>query len=471
MKRILVDSSLASTRIGLVEDGELTELIYENEKSQSIVGNIYVGRIMSVHKGMQACFIDIGEEKNTYMQLKKGDIVQPNSHIVVQVQKDATGEKGAVVTNKLSFPGKFIILIPGDNGSVGISKKIENLAEREKIKEILKYLLPEGYGAIVRTEGMEKTVDDYQKEVKKLYEISEKVIQKSMYEKALSLIYKEDDVVLKSARDLFGVSIDEIVLNDKEQYEILKNEVKDRPERVVFYDGQVQMFENYMVESQAKKILNKKVWLKSGGFIVIEQTEACVVIDVNTGKYTGKKDFQETVFKTNLEAANEIAKQLRLRNLSGMIIVDFIDMKEEIKKELLAEVLEKAVKKDRIKTTVVGMTELGLMQITRKKIRVPILEKLTIGCSCCNGYGYVGNSEYISDLIEREVVSVFANTTFDEVIVRSNKRILKAFDLNDSTRKYRIEKKFSKKIELIEIETLEYGYYEVKGVAKNAKSQ
>jgi len=470
MKRILVDSSLASTRIGLVEDGELTEFIYENEKEQSIVGNIYVGRVMSVHKGMQACFIDIGAEKNTYMQLEKGKIIQPNSYIAVQVQKDATGEKGAVVTDKLSLAGKFVVLIPEDKGSIGISKRIEDLGERERIKEILAAILPEGYGAIVRTEGMGKTFDDYQEEVKKLYSLSEKVIQKSMYEKALSIIYKEEDVVLKSARDLFGASVDEIVLNDKEQYEILQREVKDRPERVVFYDGAVQLFENYLVESQAQKVLHKKVWLKSGGFIIIEQTEACVVIDVNTGKYTGKKDFQETVFKTNMEAVKEIAKQLRLRNLSGMIIVDFIDMKEDSKKELLTQSLEKAVKKDRIKTTVVGMTELGLMQITRKKTRIPLLEKLTVGCPCCKGHGYVGNLEYISDLIEREVVSIFANTTFDEVIVRSNKRVLKAFGMKDGTRKNGIEKKFGKKIELEEIETLEYGYYEVKGVAKNAKS-
>ena len=470
MKRILVDSSLASTRIGFVEDGELTEFIYENEKEQSIVGNIYVGRVVSVHKGMQACFIDIGAEKNTYMQLEKGKTLQSNSYIAVQVQKDATGEKGAVVTDKLSLAGKFVVLIPEDNGNIGISKRIEDLGERERIKEMLGSLLPEGYGAIVRTEGMGKTFDDYQEEVEKLYGLSEKVMQKSMYEKALSLIYKEEDVVLKSARDLFGALVDEIVLNDKEQYEILKSEVKDRPERVVFYDGQVQLFENYLVESQAQKILNKKVWLKSGGFIIIEQTEACVVIDVNTGKYTGKKDFQETVFKTNMEAVKEIAKQLRLRNLSGMIIVDFIDMKEDSKKELLTQALEKAVKKDRIKTTVVGMTELGLMQITRKKTRVPILEKLTVGCPCCKGYGYVGNLEYISDLIEREVVSIFANTTFDEAIVRSNKKVLKAFGMKDSTRKNGIEKKFGKKIELEEIETLEYGYYEVKGMAKNAKS-
>ena len=212
-----------------------------------------------------------------------------------------------------------------------------------------------------------------------------------------------------------------------------------------------------------KKIFNKKVWLKSGGFIIIEQTEACVVIDVNTGKYTGKKDFQETVLKTNLEAAAEIAKQLRLRNLSGMIIIDFIDMKQEENKKLLLAALERAVKKDRIKTTVVGLTELGLMQVTRKKTSVPVAAKLTEECRFCRGSGTVFNYDYIAGEIRQKVISLFAQTIYNKVTVSSNKGILRALSGKNRCILDSIEKEFNGSIELKEIETSAGNYYEIAG--------
>lgn len=396
MNRILVDETSYGTRIGVVENGTLVELIYEKKNSLPIVGNVYAGKIMNVLPGMQACFVDIGREKNAFLYYgddkdNNGNIVKPKmgSDVIVQVEKAEMGAKGAVLTKRISFAGKFLVVIPGDD-RIGISKKITDSVERKRIKDIIEQLLPENYGIIVRTEGKDKSYEIYEKEIKRLVEKSEGVLSKAEYAKAPSLLYTEINGVEKVLRDLYNDSIDEIVVNSSLDYETLIKlcEEKDiSPKKIVMYESDVPMFENYYVASQAKAAFSKHVWLKSGGFIIIEQTEACVVIDVNTGKYTGKADLQKTILKTNLEAADEIARQLRLRNLNGMIIVDFIDMKTEENRKILQKHLEEAVAKDRLQTIVVGMTELGLMQITRKKKRQSIQQLMTRSCHCCGGSG------------------------------------------------------------------------------------
>lgn len=396
MNRILVDETSYGTRIGVVENGTLVELIYEKKNSLPIVGNVYAGKIMNVLPGMQACFVDIGREKNAFFYYgddkdNNGNIVKPKmgSDVIVQVEKAEMGAKGAVLTKRISFAGKFLVVIPGDD-KIGISKKITDSVERKRIKDIIEQLLPENYGIIVRTEGKDKSYEIYEKEIKRLVEKSEGVLSKAEYAKAPSLLYTEINGVEKVLRDLYNENIDEIVVNSSLDYETLIKlcEEKDiSPKKIVMYESDVPMFENYYVASQAKAAFSKHVWLKSGGFIIIEQTEACVVIDVNTGKYTGKADLQKTILKTNLEAADEIARQLRLRNLNGMIIVDFIDMKTEENRKILQKHLEEAVAKDRLQTIVVGMTELGLMQITRKKKRQSIQQLMTRSCHCCGGSG------------------------------------------------------------------------------------
>ena len=396
MNRILVDETSYGTRIGVVENGTLVELIYEKKNSLPIVGNVYAGKIMNVLPGMQACFVDIGRGKNAFLYYgddkdNNGDIVKPKmgSDVIVQVEKAEMGAKGAVLTKRISFAGKFLVVIPGDD-KIGISKKITDSVERKRIKDIIEQLLPENYGIIVRTEGKDKSYEIYEKEIKRLVEKSEGVLSKAEYVKAPSLLYTEINGVEKVLRDLYNENIDEIVVNSSLDYETLIKlcEEKDiSPKKIVMYESDVPMFENYYVASQAKAAFSKHVWLKSGGFIIIEQTEACVVIDVNTGKYTGKADLQKTILKTNLEAADEIARQLRLRNLNGMIIVDFIDMKTEENRKILQKHLEEAVAKDRLQTIVVGMTELGLMQITRKKKRQSIQQLMTRSCHCCGGSG------------------------------------------------------------------------------------
>lgn len=398
MKRILVDSTSYGCRIGIVEDSILVELIYEKNEYLPIVGNIYVGKIMNVLPGMQAAFVDIGREKNAFLYYgddkdDTGNPIRPKSgtDVLVQVEKAEVGNKGAVLTKKISFPGKFLVIIPGDN-KVGISKKITDSDERRRIKEIANELIPDNYGVIIRTEGQGKPYEVYDKEIKILLEKSRSVLKRADYSKAPVLLYNEANGVEKVVRDYFNDDIDELIVNNENDYNSVLKLCADmgfETGKVKLYTDVVPIFQNYYVESQARAAFSKYVWLKSGGFLVIEQTEACVVIDVNTGKYTGKADFQKTILKTNLEAANEIAHQLRLRNLNGMIIVDFIDMKSDEDRKLLQKSLEEAVSKDRLQTTVVGMTELGLMQITRKKKRQSIMNIMTKTCNICSGTGRV----------------------------------------------------------------------------------
>lgn len=479
MKRIILDVSVHQTRIALIEDGELVELIQESKQKESILGNIYMGRVCNVLPGMQAAFVDIGENKNAYLYYGEAGIeanskeekeIRPKTgqEFLVQVEKSASGSKGAVVTRKLSFPGKFLVLMPGES-EIGISKKITEQKERSRIRKILEPILPEKYGVIVRTEGAGKSQEDYEKEIKRLIQISGSIL-KASFCKAPSLIYQELSPVMKAARELFSDDIAELIVNDQEIFELLQDDLKQynekNIEKIKLYEEAIPIFVAFGIESQAEKALHKKVWLKSGGFLVIEQTEACVVIDVNTGKYTGKKDFQTTILKTNLEAADEIAKQLRLRNLSGMIIVDFIDLKKEEDKWELRREMERAVKKDRIKTNVVGMTELGLMQITRKKTGPSLWMQMTNPCQCCSGSGRVPVLDHLVGEIRRKVISIFCQTIYDQVTIQADSRLLNAFAGNDGEFQSILEQTYKKKLILIPSDKMLYGQYEIKGLKK-----
>lgn len=398
MKRILVDSRDFGTRIGIVEDGLLMELVYEPKNSMPIVGNIYAGKIMNVLPGMQAAFVDIGREKNAFLYYgnnkdDNGNVIKPKAgnDVIVQVEKAEIGSKGSVLTKKISFPGKFLVIIPNDN-KIGISKKITDSEERQRIKDIVRGLIPEGFGAIIRTDGEGKSYEVYKKEIDRLVSISEGVLKKAEYIKAPAMLYTDVNGAEKAVRDYFHEDIDEIVVNSSEDYNTLLelcDEFNTSADKIKLHSDGTELFGSYYVESQAKAAFNRQVWLKSGGFIIIEQTEACVVIDVNTGKYTGRADLQKTILKTNMEAALEIAHQLRLRNLNGMIIIDFIDMKSESDRRLVQKTLEEAVSKDRLQTIVVGMTELGLMQLTRKKKRQSIMQLMTKTCPVCGGTGRI----------------------------------------------------------------------------------
>ncbi|MBP3306541.1 MAG: Rne/Rng family ribonuclease, partial [Anaerotignum sp.] len=392
MKRVLMDISADLTRIALAENGELMELYYESKRDESLVGNIYAGRVANVMPNLQAAFVDIGVGKNGYYYYGNAravsdaekNLAKPKvgDTLILQVEKDAVSSKGAVLSANFSFPGKFLVLLPKDAGEIGVSRKITSSEERNRIREIVGELLPEGCGAIVRTNGEGKTREEFEKEISVLAAKAEK-LKTGEFIKPPALLLQENHPVKRAARDFYAPDVDEYVVNDKNAYEELLETGDYNGENqpaLKLHEEKLPLFESYFLESQSERALDEHVWLKSGGFLVIEETEACVVIDVNTGKAAGKGDLQKTILKTNLEAAEEAAKQMRLRNLSGIIIIDFIDMADPNAQKEVTKRLEAAVKKDRIKTVVVGMTELGLMQVTRKKTRPSLKRQMTTKC-------------------------------------------------------------------------------------------
>lgn len=474
MNRILVDCSAHQINIGVVEQGQLVEYFVENKQNKSIVGNIYAARVEAVLSGMQSAFVNIGEQKNAYYYYgnnraetdkpeQKSKKPKVGDTVIVQVQKDAVATKGAVVTNNISLAGKFVVLLPDEAGEIGISKKIEQKQQKVRIEKCIKNILPPSYSIIVRTNGENKTEKEFQSEIDMLVKRAEKIKQQGEYIKPPALLYEYGDAVLKQLRDIYTANIDEIVVNDKNVFE----EISKEYDNVVLSEKKGSLFAQYYVKKQSQKALDKKVWLKSGGFIVIEQTEACVVIDVNTGKYTGKKNLEKTILKTNLEAAEEIAKQLRLRNLSGIIIVDFIDMTEQQYKEEVIKAVKQAVKKDTIKTAVIGMTELGLLQMTRKKTRPSLQQTMTVKCKCCDGTGRIPSVYAVVTQIRQEVVSLFENTIYQNVIVEANKTILSAFCGEQQIFQKELEKEFDKKIVCIENENMAFGMFDVRKCEKD----
>ena len=439
LKRVLMDISADLTRIALAEDGELKELYYESKREESLVGNVYAGRVASVMPNLQAAFVDIGTGRNGYYYYGNARAVSDaeknaarpkvGDTLLLQVEKDAVGTKGAVLTGNFSFPGKFLVLLPKEGGEIGISRKITDSAERVRIREILTELLPPDCGAIVRTNGEGKSREEFEKEWKQLWVRCER-LKTGEFLKPPALLLQENHPVKRAARDFYGADVEEYVVNDAESYrELLESgdfNGEGQPALKLHTDA-IPLFESYYLESQGAKALEERVWLKSGGFLVIEETEACVVIDVNTGKAAGRGDLQKTILKTNLEAAEEAAKQMRLRNLSGIIIIDFIDMADAAAQKEVTQRLKKAVAQDRIKTVVVGMTELGLMQVTRKKTRPSLKRQMTTKCRACEGSGRLPSVEWTVTKMRREAQSVFAHTIYNRLIVRAEQPLLAAF--------------------------------------------
>lgn len=411
-KEIVADVGKELIKVGVVEDGELVELYIEKRLNESIVGNIYKGRVANVLKGMQAAFINIGLDKNAFLYV--GDIkrdmvddgeifekfdafsinemLRPGQDVVVQVIKDPIGTKGARVTTNITLAGRFLVLMPlVDN--VGISRRIEDERERERLKTIINDIKVPPYGVIVRTAAEACTKEELEEDLKYLIRLWKDIKKSAKNLKSPALIYKDMDFLLRIARDIFTNEVAKFHVNEKGAYEKIidycNNIAPEFKEKVVFYENRLDLFKYFNIEKEIEKALSKKVWLKSGGYIVIDKTEALTVIDVNTGKYIGSVDLEDTVLTTNLEAAKEIAKQVRLRDIGGIILIDFIDMASEEHKRKVLEYLDAQFKKDRTKTQILDITALGLVEVTRKKIRQSIYEILGKVCPYCEGSGKI----------------------------------------------------------------------------------
>lgn len=395
MKEIFINQDNANNKIvTLVENGKLVEKYEEKAGVQQLEGNIYLGKVENVLLGMQAAFVDIGFKKNTFIHIKDiipkmstetgnknealskyniKNYIRTGMPILVQVKRDSTNKKGARVSTHISLPGRFIVLMPNQE-FITISKKIEKETERERLLQIVKESLPDGYGVIVRTssQGRSKEIikQDIQKVINKYEEIQEKVKSLEKNEKFKpTLLYKNDGIVGKILTDIVDQDLMRIITNNSEVKQYVKQFLADTglKDKV-----KLELKENdnilnmYDIQEQIEKTNNRKIWLKCGGFITIDKTEALTAIDVNSGKYIGNKDLEQTVYIVNKEASIEIAKQIRLRDIGGIIIIDYIDMEKEQTKQKILETLEEELKKDRSKTQVIGFTPLDLLEMTRK---------------------------------------------------------------------------------------------------------
>ncbi|MCI8384694.1 MAG: Rne/Rng family ribonuclease [Clostridia bacterium] len=389
MTEIIIQTKKEEKQIALIENGNLVEYYEEDKEYRRREGNIYIGIVKDVINGMQSAFVDIGTEKNSFIHLKDilpkidetkqkqdenieiSQVVKCNQKLLVQVKKDSNEKKGARVSSHINLPGKYIALLPNTD-IVTVSQKIEEKKEQERLIQLVKANLTEGNGAIIRTsaQGKEKEVIE---DIKKVENKWNRIIQTSINPdlREPQLLYKSENIVEKMLMDLADNHIEKVTVNDKKikkDLENFKNENQEYQDLDIVLKEEENLLNLYDLEKQIEKIKNRKIWLKCGGFITIDKTEALTAIDVNTGKYTGNQSLEQTVFKVNQEATIEIAKQLRLRDIGGIVIVDYIDMKEEENKKEVQRILELELKKDRSKTQVEGFTKLDLMELTRKHI-------------------------------------------------------------------------------------------------------
>lgn len=417
-KKIIVNVLPEETRMALLENGQLMEVSVERTDSGHIVGNIYKGKIKNILPGMQAAFVDIGREKNAFLYIgdafphlpargsREHEKLTVGQDIIIQVVKDTIGSKGPRVTAHLTLPGRYTVLMPTVEYT-GISRRIDSEEERERLKALSVKVRPGGMGLIIRTVAEGKSEADLKKDVDYLTSLWNSLAARAKRVHAPALLYRDVDLVIRIVRDYFSEDINQFIINNQEAYgrvcDLLNFISPELVPRVVLYQGKEDIFSYYGLDDEMEKLGQRCVPLKCGGYIVIDKTEALTVIDVNTGKYVGQTNLSDTVFRTNLEAANQIARQIRLRDIGGIIIIDFIDMdKPEHQQEVLKK-LEENLKHDRTKTQVLGITGLGLVEMTRKKSRQNIESMLYTECPCCQGRGRVKSPETVIIDIRRQL--------------------------------------------------------------------
>lgn len=442
---ILINVRPHETRVAYLDGGVLCDLKIERKTQPTMVGSVFRGTVIRVLPGMQAAFIDIGLEKAAFLYVgdirddvdsgsypfSETDLDEPlstvadddappsHSHIktpiqdllkegqaiLVQVAKDPIGTKGARLTTHVSLPGRFVVYLPTVR-HLGISRRIENEKERDRLRQIVQDLNPLG-GVIVRTAGEGAPDESLKSDIEYLDRLGKEIFKNYEKKKTPGLIHSEIDVELRALRDLMSEEVVSVFVDDSEVHKkIVKFVSQLMPkykQNIIFYEDQKPLFDLYDIDMEISRSLDRKIWLKSGGYIVIDEAEALVVVDVNTGRYVGKKDLEETILKTNLEAIKEIAHQLRIRNCGGIIIIDFIDMEKQSHRDKVLEVLGEDLKKDRAKTHIVSMSELGLVEMTRKRIRPSLIKTLCEPCSYCDGKGYIKRKSTIAHDIFRQL--------------------------------------------------------------------
>ncbi|MBP2634936.1 MAG: rng [Firmicutes bacterium] len=428
-KSIIANVMPEETRVALLENGQLMEFSVERSESGHLVGNIYKGKVKNVLPGMQAAFVDIGREKNAFLYM--GDTGRQASaryltvgqDVLLQIAKDAMGDKGPRATLSLTLPGRYIVLMPTVD-YIGISRRIGDETERERLRQIAEKIRPAGMGVIVRTVALGKSQDDLLQDMAYLANMWSTLSARTKRINAPALIYKDADLVVRIVRDYLTHDVSEFIIDSREAYnrviDLLRYISPELIDCVSLYEPtahESDVFSRFNLETSLESLRDRRVDLKNGGYLVIDHTEALTVIDVNTGKYVGNTNLSETVFQTNLEAAAEIARQLRLRDIGGIIIIDFIDMDKAEQRSAVLSALEAALKNDRTKSNVLGITSLGLVEMTRKKARQNLNGMLHSPCPCCMGKGRIKSAETVIIDIKRELRNLNKRSRFGGSLV------------------------------------------------------
>ena len=450
---ILVNVSPRETRAALVEDGALQEIFLERANRRGLISNIYKGRVSRVLPGMQAAFVDIGLERTAFLHAsdivhpavgKSGEPDQPvtesvtqdiqalvtaGSEILVQVLKDPLGTKGARLTTFITIPSRYLVYMPKGRG-IGISARIEDEAERQRLREaagrFLRADAPGGY--IVRTAAEGATPDALRADMLFLEKLWTVLCEKAARARPGHLVHEDLPLPVRVLRDVVSSGVDKVSVDHAETFqrmtEFARTFMPDMAERIEMYGGDRPIFDLYGVEDEIQKSLDRKVSLKSGGYLIFDQTEAMTTIDVNTGAYVGHRTLEETIFRTNLEAAVAIARQLRLRNLGGIIIVDFIDMEEEDHRRQVLQALEKSLLGDHAKNHISSVSPLGLVEMTRKRTRESLEHMLCAACPTCEGRGFVKTTETVCYEIFREILRQSRQFEFQELMVLAHQDVI-----------------------------------------------
>ncbi|HMJ05951.1 MAG TPA: Rne/Rng family ribonuclease [Chthoniobacterales bacterium] len=478
--KLVISVEKLERRVALLEGGRLEEYSVERNSTRNIVGSVYKGKVRNIEMGLKAMFVDIGFEKNAFLHFwdaipaaldsgieeidrpaKRGapkkritakdipNIYPVGSEVIVQVTKGPIGTKGPRVTTNLSFAGRYLVFMPYSERS-GISRKIEDPKERDRLRKILRQLeIPDGIGVIIRTVGEGQRARYFVRDLAFLLEQWTRVEQAIKEEKAPCRVFEEPDLVERTVRDFLTDEIDEVICDDRPAIDRMNEMVgqisRRARNRIQFYDGAAPIFETYGIQKQIEDAFHRQVWLKCGGYIVIDETEALVAIDVNTGRNKGGRDVEKTILQTNLEAADEIARQLRLRNIGGLIIGDFIDMKSRKDQQAVYSLMRERLKRDKAKTHVLQLSALGLMEMTRQRAQESLSDSIYENCPYCQGRGTVKTSMTTSVELHRMLNTVMRKyqDTVHEIRVILNPDVLKRLKEEDEELLVELERRYA----------------------------
>ena len=502
---ILINATPYENRIALVENGNLTEFHLERPAEKGLVGNIYLGRVVRVLPGMQAAFVDIGLELTGFLyvddvhtsmsELEKRissdevpcsrfaledtvvegpaqaaahpgieELLKEGQEVLVQISKEPIGSKGARLTCHITLPCRNLVFMPLTN-HIGISRKIQDEAVREALREKIERLRPPGTGFIVRTVAENISSAELEADMEFLLLLWDEIMSTSTRQAVPSLVYKDLDMVLRSVRDLFTDDVNELIIDSRTVYERLLSFVRTfapkLQDKIVYYQGDVPLFEAYGIEVEISRALDKKVWLRSGGYIIIETTEALTVVDVNTGRYVGKNDLGETIFKTNMEAVKEISYQLRLRNIGGIIIIDFIDMDNEQHREELYTAFQESVRKDKSRVNILKLSEFGLVQMTRKRSCESLTQMMCEPCFYCGGDGMIKSQRTICYEIFRKITRDATKIQAKNVTIKVHPRIADMLLREEAQNIDLLEDMTAKRFTIIPVRDIHLKRYEI----------